>query len=53
MTMPALIFASVEILDRVAIIVDDGLIMESQITESILEIKMNMLQELQHEKMLY
>ena len=42
MTMPALIFARVEILDRVAIIVDDGLIMESQITESILEIKMNM-----------
>ena len=42
MTIPALVFARVEILDRVAIIVDDGLIMESQITESILEIKMNM-----------
>ena len=34
--------ARIEILDRVAVIVDDGLIMESQITESILEIKMSM-----------
>ena len=42
MIILALVFARVEILDRVAIIVDDGLIMESQITESILEIKMNM-----------
>jgi len=40
--LPSIVLARVEILDRVAVIVDDGLIMESQITQSILEIKMNM-----------
>ena len=40
--LPSILLARVEILDRVAVIVDDGLIMESQITQSILEIKMNM-----------
>ena len=40
--LPSIALARVEILDRVAVIVDDGLIMESQITQSILEIKMNM-----------
>ncbi len=35
------LLARVEILDRVAVIVDDGLIMESQITKSILDVKMN------------
>ena len=42
MMLPSIVMARIEILDRVAVIVDDGLIMESQITESILEIKMNM-----------
>ena len=41
--LPSIALARVEILDRVAVIVDDGLIMESQITQSILEIKMNQL----------
>ena len=40
--LPSLVLARVEILDRVAVIVDDGLIMESQITKSILDVKMNM-----------
>ena len=40
--LPSMVLARVEILDRVAVIVDDGLIMESQINESILEIKMSM-----------
>ena len=40
--LPSIVLARVEILDRVAVIVDDGLIMESQITQSILEISMNM-----------
>ncbi len=40
--LPSIVLARVEILDRVAVIVDDGLIMESQINESILEIKMSM-----------
>ena len=42
MMLPSIVMARIEILDRVAVIVDDGLIMESQITESILEIKMSM-----------
>ena len=40
--LPSIALARVEILDRVAVIVDDGLIMESQITQSIEDIKMNM-----------
>ena len=40
--LPSILFARIEILDRVAIIVDDGLIMESQINESISDMKMNM-----------
>ena len=39
--LPSIVLARVEILDRVAVIVDDGLIMESQITKSILDVKMN------------
>jgi peptidyl-prolyl cis-trans isomerase SurA len=39
---PLSLLARVEILDRVAVIVDDGLIMESQIIQSISEIKLNM-----------
>ncbi|MDG1722139.1 MAG: peptidylprolyl isomerase [SAR86 cluster bacterium] len=40
--LPSILLARVEILDRVAVIVDDGLIMESQIIQSISEIKLNM-----------
>ena len=39
--LPSILLARVEILDRVAVIVDDGLIMESQIEESIKEVEMN------------
>ena len=39
--LPSIALARVEILDRVAVIVDDGLIMESQITQSIEDIKRN------------